>query len=160
MSMNWLAKLFAARDRRRARRHFSLPLIAFYWDGALSTPHAVPDISHRGLFVRTQDRWLPRTLVRVTLRKSSERPDKSEETLTVQCRVVRAGEDGVGMAIMLAEEEKSDFPATLESLATRKQLNEFFERLLADPKETPLPEPPYLPFPELAPITVQASTDD
>lgn len=82
------------------------------------------------------------------------------ETITVQCKVVRTGEDGVGMAIMLAEEDQSEFPATLGSLATRRQLNQFFERVLTDATETPKAEHPYLPFPDLEQVTAQANLND
>lgn len=158
--MKWLSKLFGPRDRRRSRRHSSPPLMAFYWDGGSSTPHPVPDLSHTGFFIKTADRWFPRTLVRVTLQRRAEDPEVSTDSITVQCRVVRTGDDGVGMAIMLAEEDQSEFPATLGSLATRRQLNEFFERVLTDATEPPIPEHPYLPFPDLEQITAQANLDD
>lgn len=146
--MSWLSKLFAARDRRRAQRHLSPPIMAFYWDGGVSSPHEVPDISNTGIYVKTEDRWTPSTLLRVTLQRTSEETQESEETLMVQCRVVRTGTDGVGMAIMLAEEDQSDFPAALETMATRRQLTKFLERLLAEATGNPIPEAPYLPFPE------------
>lgn len=151
--MSWLSKLFSAPDKRGAPRLFSPPLIAVYWDGGLSAPHVVPDISPTGVFVRTPDRWSPRTLIRITLRRRPEDRDGAGETITVQCRVVRAAEDGVGMAIMLAEEDKTDYPVALGSLATRKQLNAFLERVRADATGTPIPETPFLPFPSLTPAT-------
>lgn len=139
--MNWLSKLFADPDKRRARRHSSLPVIAIYWDGGLYTPHTVPDISQNGFFVHTEDRWSPRTLIRVTLRKESEDSEKSAESIMLQCRVARIEENGVGLAIMLAEEDKSAFPALLGSMATRGQLNKFLERLHVEATETLIPEP-------------------
>lgn len=134
---NWLSKLFTAGERRRAQRYPSPPVMAFYWDGGIPTPHAVPDISRTGIFVKTEGRWSPRTLLRVTLQRKTEDSQEPGETITVQCRVVRAGKDGVGLAIMLADEKKRNRPVALGSLATRKQLHEFLKRLLADTTETP-----------------------
>ncbi len=158
--MKWLSKLFSGRDRRRSKRHFSPPLMAFYWDGGIPIPHPVPDISRTGLFVKTADRWFPRTLLRVTLQKQSEDPEMPDETITVQCRVVRTGDDGVGMAFMLAEEDRESFGLSLGSLATRKQLNRFFEDLVADANGLPVMENPYLPFPELVETGKQFNPDD
>lgn len=134
--------------------------MAFYWDGGVSHPHVVPDISHSGIFVRTVDRWFPRTLVRVTLQRKSDNPQESEETLTVQCRVVRSAEDGVGMAIMLADEDKTRYSDGVGSLATRKQLNKFLEQVREAAEKLPPPESPYLPFPELAPLSEPATLED
>ena len=163
-AMNWLSKLSALFDKRRSRRLLSPPLMAFYWDGGNATPHPVPDISHGGVFVKTPDRWSPRTLIRITLQRKSEDPQESDESITVQCRVVRAGEDGVGMAIMLAENNKREHSEGVGSLATRKQLNAFLEHLREDANGTPGPETPYLPFPRLTPLTdpptLEPTTDD
>lgn len=157
--MNWLSKLLG-REKRRFRRHLAPPLTAFYWDGGHSTPRVVPDISQNGIFIRTEDRWFPRTLMRVTLQRKSNDPKKSEESITLQCRVVRAGEDGVGMAIMFADEDKSPFPVRLGSTATRKQLGKFIERLLAEERESPIPATPHLPFPGLATLNIQTNPDN
>lgn len=157
--MNWLSKLFS-RDQRRSRRLPSPPILAFYWDGGVSHPHVVPDISHTGIFLRTADRWFPRTMVRVTLQRKTDNPQQSEETITVQCRVVRSAEDGVGMAIMLAEEDKTEYPASLGSLASRKQLNKFLEQVREAAEKINPAESPYLPFPDLAPLPVTAHPEE
>ena len=151
--MNWLSKLFGISERRRARRQSSPPLLAFYWNGELPEPHAVPDISRTGMFVKTNDRWSESSMLRVTLQMQSEDPEKSGETITVQCKVVRTEEDGVGMALMLAEDGKSKDAAVAGSMATRKQLKTFLEHLSSAAEELPLSQPPHLPFPEPAQTT-------
>lgn len=154
--MKWLSKFFSARERRRSERHASPPLMAFYWDGGIPVPHAVPDISHSGLFVRTADRWFPRTLLRVTLQTQSKDPEHADETITVQCRVVRTGEDGVGMAFMLAEDMGEGQSSDVGSLATRSDLNKFFEHLVSE--DSPAFEHPYLPFPDMEQSNGQGQT--
>lgn len=147
--MKWLARLFSARDRRRAARYASPPLMAFYWDGGIPIPHSVPDISKTGLFVKTADRWHPRTLLRVTLQKRADDPVETDETITLQCRVVRTGDDGVGMAFMVADGVYANGHPGVGRLATRKDLNHFLSGLASEADGYPSIDHPYLPFPEL-----------
>jgi hypothetical protein len=150
--MKWLSRIFNLRDRRRDARKLSPPLMAFYWDGGIPVPHSVPDISRTGLFLKTPDRWHPRTLLRVTLQRRAQDPLEPEETITVQCRVVRAGHEGVGMAFMLADGYRSDSEISVGRLASRKDLHRFFERLASDFEDDSLvQEHPYLPFPDTMP---------
>lgn len=151
--VKWLTSIFAARDRRRAARHSSLPLMAFYWDGGIPVPHPVPDISRTGLFIKTADRWHPRTLLRVTLQKKGRDAAQPEQTITLQCRVVRADADGVGMAYMLAERAEIEGMLDVGRLASRKELNKFFDQLLSEFNDAPEPDHPLLPFPELAQLS-------
>jgi hypothetical protein len=118
----------------------SPPLLAFYWDGELPRPHAVPDISRTGMFLKTEDRWTSNSMLRVTLQMQTEDPEKPGETITVQCQVVRTGEDGVGMNIVLVEDGKSHPSPTVGSLATRKQLKKFIEHLTSRVNQSPVPE--------------------
>ena len=147
--VKWLAKIFAARDRRRSTRRLSPPLMAFYWDGGIPIPHIVTDISRTGLFLRTADRWHPRTLLRVTLQRKSRDPIQPDQTITVQCRVVRTGEEGVGMAFMLAEGYSAGGAAGVGMLASRKDLSYFLNQLAEDFNGSGEKENPFLPFPEV-----------
>ena len=158
--VKWLAKLFSARDRRRAARHFSPPLMAFYWDGGIPIPHMVTDISRTGLFLRTADRWHPRTLLRVTLQKKGKDPIQPDQTITVQCRVVRTGEEGVGMAFMLAEGYSANGAADVGMLAGRKDLSHFLNQLAEDFNGSGDKEHPFLPFPEAANAEQATAKDD
>jgi hypothetical protein len=147
--MKWLSRIFNLRDRRRATRKFSPSLMAFYWDGGIPVPHSVPDISRTGLFLKTPDRWHPRTLLRVTLQRRTQDPLEPEEAITVQCRVVRTGSEGVGMAFMLAEGHRDGTPGGVGRLASRKELHRFFERLSSELHDDPQTvDHPYLPFPD------------
>lgn len=143
--MNWLAKLLG-REKRRSRRYPNPPVQAFYWDGGHSTPRKVANISHHGIYIRTEDRWYPRTLIRVTLQRTTRDPQIEGESIMLLCRVVRTDEEGIGMAIVLEEEDKSEYPISLGSQATRRELNKFMERMLSG---TPKTEIPYLSVLEL-----------
>lgn len=158
--MNWLSKLFTARDRRRSKRHSSPPLVAFYWNGEVSNPHPVPDISQSGLFVKTGDRWSPRTLLRVTLQRAAGDSENTDEAITLLCSVVRTGDDGVGMAIVLAGQDRSGSRASAGSLATRRRLKEFIEHMDKDTTETQTVGGLHLAFSEFGPITDPGSPND
>lgn len=131
--------------------------MAFYWNGGPSTPHAVSDVSSEGVFVSTDDHWSPDSIIRLTLQRDSEDPEESGESISVQCRVVRAGADGVGMAIILAKDQNS---GSLGSQTTRGQWNKFVQRLLEDAEEMPIEAIPNPPLQEIAPITVQENPGD
>ena len=157
--MKWLAKLFK-RERRRSKRYPNPPVNAFYWDGGHSTPRRVSNISYHGLYIRTEDRWYPRTLIRVTLQRTSLDPQIEGESIMLLCRVVRTDEEGIGMAIVLAEEDKSDYPISLGSQATRKELNKFIERMLTGATSTPMTKTPRRSILGLGNTASQASPRD
>ena len=68
----WIEWLFSE-DRRRATRYQSLPLVAYYWDGAEPEAHGVLDASLTGLYLLTKQRWYPGT----DAAKSARRRDRS-----------------------------------------------------------------------------------
>ena len=50
-------------DPRKAPRVKEPGLAAYYWNGAAPVAHGVRDISSSGLYVVTEERWYPGTLV-------------------------------------------------------------------------------------------------
>jgi Flp pilus assembly protein TadG len=94
--IGWFEK-FSSRDRRGAERRELPPLIAYYWDGAAPRAHEVRDISPRGLYVKTEERWYPGTLVRFTLQQTGNMAGAAARSIAVVARVVRWGADGVGL---------------------------------------------------------------
>jgi hypothetical protein len=73
-------------------------LIAYFFTGATPTPHEVLDISTSGLYIITSERWYLGTLIRLTL--TDRHNPKTERSLTVNARVVRWGNDGVGFEFL------------------------------------------------------------
>ena len=86
-------------DRRAAKRQPMPPLAAYYWNGGSPKAHTVRDISSTGLFLVTDERWYPRTLVRVTLQKIDRAGNNTQRSITVESMVVRWGSDGVGLEL-------------------------------------------------------------
>ena len=73
---SWLQRWWSP-DPRRAPREPAKGLAAYYWTGAPPAAHSIRDISSTGLYVVTEERWYPGTLVLMTL----QRTDGGEESL-------------------------------------------------------------------------------
>jgi hypothetical protein len=100
-SGNWLTRLLRVDpvDPRNTSRT-SLPgLIAYFFTGGTPVGHPVRDISPTGMFIVTEERWYPGTVVRVTL--TDRHNPTAERSITVNAKAVRWGSDGVGLEFVL-----------------------------------------------------------
>ena|ERR1035437_5532374 len=129
---SWFERLFSD-DRRKDKRRATLPLVAYYWDGSSPTPRRVRDISAAGMYLLTEQRWYPNTLVKVTLTRSDKPDTDPDRSIQVTGRVVRSEADGVGLAFLLSSSGTSRDPLTHIPLdADRKTVVKFLARLQAD----------------------------
>jgi len=90
-------------DRRRSNRHALPDLIAYYWTGGTPQAHRVGDISSTGFYLLTNERWVPETVIRMTLQRTLGDGANSEDAISVLSKVVRWGEDGVGHEFILLD---------------------------------------------------------
>jgi hypothetical protein len=128
----WLDWLFS-QERRAGKRHSSIPLVAYYWDGAEPVPHAVLNASSVGMYLLTPQRWYPGTVVTMTLQRAKAAPADPERSIAVNARVVRAGTDGVGLVYLLdPTTDSSDAYGPLATLTDRKSMDKFLRRLEGD----------------------------
>jgi hypothetical protein len=128
----WFERLFT-RDRRQAKRHTSLPLVAYYWDGAEPVAHGILDASLSGLYLLTKQRWYPGTVVTVTLQRARAAANDPDRSIAVNAKVVRSGSDGVGLAFMPSPPQESRGTATSAMRAAdTKTLQRFFDRVNTD----------------------------
>jgi hypothetical protein len=81
-------------DRRRGKRLPAANLVAYYWTGGAPQAYKLAEISQSGLYLFTEERWLPGTRIVMTLQRESD-PTETEEISRVESEVVRWGEDGV-----------------------------------------------------------------
>jgi hypothetical protein len=89
----------------RAQR-YPCVLCAYYWDGGRAVTGDVKDISESGAYVVTSERWYPGTILRLTLHFETAGTDvKSPASITVPCKVVRHGQDGMGISFVYAGSE-------------------------------------------------------
>jgi hypothetical protein len=132
---NWLKRWWSpdpreAQDLREAARETLPGLAAYYWTGAAPKAHIIKDISSTGLYVVTEERWYPGTLILVTLQADGDGAESAEHAIAVHSRAVRWGNDGVGLQFI-----PQDAPAARNVLnplvngANKRELDQFLERL-------------------------------
>jgi Flp pilus assembly protein TadG len=124
----WL-KWLLSRERRKATRQEAPELVAHYWDGAAPLAHDVRDISSTGLYLLTEQRWYPGTVVRMSLQSGSVADTDPDRSITVSAKVIRSGSDGVGLALVLPEKHVSRGTRSGQS-ADRPTFHRFLKRLL------------------------------
>jgi hypothetical protein len=120
----WLERWWSP-DPRKAPRDHADSLAAYYWTGGPPAAHQIKDISSTGLYVVTEERWYPGTLVLMTLQVTDAGEKLTERTICVHSRAVRWGKDGVGLQFVL--EKDSGDPSM--GAADRKALEKFLQRL-------------------------------
>jgi uncharacterized protein len=120
----WLERWWSP-DPRKAPREQSPGLAAYYWTGGPPEAHPIKDISSTGLYVVTEERWYPGTLVLMTLQVTAAGEEVAERTICVHSRAVRWGKDGVGLQFVLQNESLDPSMAA----ADRKALDRFLQRL-------------------------------
>src|SRR5208282_690259 len=81
-------------DPRRSAREPLPGLVAYFFTGGTPMEQPVQDISNSGLYILTTERWFKGTIVQLTLTDRHDR--RVERSITVNARVVRLGDDGVG----------------------------------------------------------------
>ena len=122
MLQNFLkTRLNSLHDRRRGERIVGRSIMAYYWNGSVPIPHRVRDISRTGIYLFTEERWYPGTMLQLTLdfkTGTAITPAGAVpvESTRVWAKVVRFAEDGVGFEFMLVK------------AAERKKMADFIEK--------------------------------
>ena len=101
-----LFRWLTATDRRINKRHPVPGVVAYYWDGKIPAAHPVKDIGHSGAYVLTDERWHVDTLLMITVQRREEISDATE-SISLPCRVVRHGQDGIGVHFMPRSKEEN-----------------------------------------------------
>jgi hypothetical protein len=102
----------SGRDRRIARRKRWPRLVAYDQDGSTLEVHGVKDLSANGLYLMTKERWPLGTHVTMILQRTDALDDNAKSNaISAQLRVVRWGNDGVGLAFMQSDAEETPLMA-------------------------------------------------
>jgi len=126
---NWLQRWWSP-DPRKAPREPSPGLAAYYWTGGAPQAHNIKDISSSGLYVVTEERWYPGTLILMTLQKTANGEESAERAISVHTRAVRWGKDGVGLQFILPDDKAAtNEPSRLADGVDRKELERFLRQL-------------------------------
>ncbi len=126
---NWLQRWWSP-DPRVAPRDPAHGLAAYYWNGAAPQAHSVKDISSSGLYLVTEERWYPGTLVMMTLQRTECGEENAERSISVHSRAIRWGNDGVGLQFVMANPNlaHSGVTAAVDGV-DKKELERFLKRL-------------------------------
>jgi hypothetical protein len=129
---DWWKGLFAkSDDRRRSDRVRAPKLAVYYWTGSRPVQHEVRDISPTGLYVVTDERWYPGTIVKMTLQRTDGDAAGSVQHVSVESRAVRWGEDGVGLQFILLENGKPGIESrVLNEVMDKKGMERFLSPFL------------------------------
>lgn len=92
--MRWMCP-----ERRIGTRYPAPPMIAFLGTVRSSQEYRIGDVSVTGFYMVTEDRWVPGTVVPITLERTDQ--EDARPSLTVNATVVRNGSDGVGFSFVL-----------------------------------------------------------
>lgn len=128
--LRWLVS-----DRRGNKRVPKPRLIAYRWTGGNPQAHHIGDISDTGLYLVTDERWIPGTKILITLQRTDSDGDGEEESIAVEAKVVRWGSDGEGLAFVGAHPQEGFGQIWPDIGANRKELKQFLRRLMADENE-------------------------
>ncbi len=129
---NWLARWWSP-DPRKAPREQAPGLAAYYWNGAAPKAHTVRDISATGLYLETEERWYPGTLVLMTLQRTENGGEIAEWSIAVMSRAVRWGNDGVGLQFVLPNERDARNGRSFQmDGAGKKEFARFLQRLMKE----------------------------
>jgi hypothetical protein len=129
---NWLKKLSSA-NHRRADRMESPMLVAYYWDGSIPTGHEIRNISSTGFYLVSGERWLPGTVITMTLQRT-DIPDATsnpEGYICVLSKVIRVDKDGVGLVFLPVAEHHGDNGRTRGAIS-KKAICRFLEHLKSE----------------------------
>lgn len=126
---SWFGWLLS-RERRRAERRKTSRLVAHYWDGTAPLGHAIRDISSTGLYLLTEQRWYPGTLVTMSLQQAGVPDSDPDRSIRVNTKVVRSDADGVGFAFVMKEKQgRGPAPDAFLDGADRKSFKKFLDRI-------------------------------
>ena len=126
---SWLKRWWSP-DPRKAPREPAPGLAAYYWTGGAPEAHNIRDISSTGLYVVTEERWYPGTLVLMTLQKTDSGEECTERSIAVHSRAVRWGNDGVGLQFIVSDTTKPNRGKGSQTRpADRKELERFLQQL-------------------------------
>lgn len=94
--LRWLFPEPSLKDRRRGERLPEPGLVAYYWTGGSPTSYPLGNVSSSGLYLETDERWLPGTRIVMTLQQHCAGAANADEVCRVESKVIRWGDDGVG----------------------------------------------------------------
>ena len=123
--LRWLST-----DRRGSKRHPLPGLVAYYWTGGAPQAFHIADISTNGLYLLTDERWFPGTMILMTLQRTNTEGDDPDDFISVLTKVIRWGTEGVGLSFVPSNTVDLNSGEPLpETGVGRKALHRFIQRV-------------------------------
>jgi hypothetical protein len=98
---SWISRFrrwFSGENDGRVAKRNPLPnIVAFYWTGGNPKSYKVGDISATGLYLLTDERWTPGTVLLMTLQRTDTNGSDPDDSMSILTYSVRWGSDGVGL---------------------------------------------------------------
>ena len=89
------------REQRRAPRVTNPGLVGYFYSSGKAEPHEISNFSVTGFYMKTDERFLPGTVIRVTLQVAGTDGTNPGDSLTLHSRVVNWDEHGGGFEFVL-----------------------------------------------------------
>jgi uncharacterized protein len=125
--LRWLST-----DRRGSKRHPLPGLVAYYWTGGAPQAFHIADISTNGLYLLTDERWFPGTMILMTLQRTNTDGEDPDDFISVLTKVIRWGTDGVGLSFVPSNTVDLTSGETLpETGVGKRALQRFIQRVQA-----------------------------
>jgi PilZ domain len=123
-AVSWITKLLAP-EIDRAQRREGGRFAAYYWSDSSLREDQVKDISATGVYILTKERWAPGTEIWVTLQNAGPLERSRERRITTKARVVRSGDDGIGLTFVPpADPIAREWDSLVESLVQQAKLGD------------------------------------
>ncbi|MGA8743509.1 MAG: PilZ domain-containing protein [Terracidiphilus sp.] len=133
-SVSWFIRFlrWLSTDRRGSKRHPLPGLVAYYWTGGAPQAFHIADISTNGLYLLTDERWFPGTMILMTLQRTNTDGDDPDDFISVLTKVIRWGTDGVGLSFVPSNTVDLNSGESLpETGVGKKALHRFIQRVQA-----------------------------
>ncbi len=95
----WLERLL--KGSKRAKRQSPEQFAVYRWSNFALKQEPVRDISSTGVFIVTEQRWPLDTPISIVLQREGPLEMHPDHRITMHAKVVRHGEDGVGLAFIV-----------------------------------------------------------
>ena len=130
LKLRLLRWLFPDVNQCRTKRYSAPDLVAYYFTGGAPHSHQVGNISATGLYLLTRERWIPGTLVQMTLQKKNESGGSPEASICVLSELVRFDDNGVGFNFILSDyEDLCAYGLRPEEALDRKSIERFMRKI-------------------------------
>jgi|WetSurMetagenome_2_1015567.scaffolds.fasta_scaffold12355_6 hypothetical protein len=125
----WLQRLLNPDppEPRKAAREAVPGLAAYFWTGGTPMAHTIRDISSTGLYMLTEERWYPGTLIQMTLKKTDSMNPGAVCSIALMAKVNRWGNDGVGLSFIVRDKRHPRMDEAPE--IDIEDLERFFEQI-------------------------------